>query len=122
MLEKIRTALSKNEQISVKNDLTILKDLIEKYLPIKSSSAIIEATVDGDSLLVSGAVQKTISYREELYLTVFDQQGNMVEDKMFYDDASGHYNTFLSKPSKPGLYVAQLEYHGIKVTDIFQIR
>ncbi|MGI0022829.1 MAG: hypothetical protein ACRD9Q_08220, partial [Nitrososphaeraceae archaeon] len=122
ILEKIRSALSKNEQISIKNDLTILKNLIEKYLPIKSRSAIIEATIDGDKLLVSGAVQKTLSYREELYLTVFDQQGNMVEDKVLYDDASGHYNVLLSKPSKPGLYVAQLEYHGIKVTDIFQVR
>jgi len=122
VLEKIRTALSKNDQISVKNDLTILKNLIEKHLPIKSRSAIIEATVDGDILLVSGAVQKTLSYREELYLTVFDQQGNVVEDKIFYDDASGHYNALLSKPSKPGLYVAQLEYHDIKVTDIFQVR
>jgi len=122
VLEKIRTALSKNDQTSIKNDLTILKNLIEKYLPIKSKSAIIEATADGDMLLVSGAVQKTLSYREELYLTVFDQQGNVVEDKIFYDDASGHYNALLSKPSKPGLYVAQLEYQDIKVTDIFQIR
>ncbi len=122
VLEKIRTALSKNDQISVKNDLTILKNLIEKHLPIKSRGAIIEATIDGDKLLVSGAVQKTLSYREELYLTVFDQQGNMVEDKIFYDDASGHYNVLLSKPNKPGLYVAQLEYHDIKVTDIFQVR
>ena len=122
VLEKIRTALSKNDQLSVKNDLTILKNLIEKHLPIKSRSAIIEATVDGGMLLVSGAVQKTLSYREELYLTVFDQQGNVVEDKIFYDDASGHYNALLSKPSKPGLYVAQLEYHDVKVTDIFQVR
>lgn len=122
VLEKIRTALSKNDQLSVKNDLTILKNLIEKHLPVKSRSAIIEATIDGDMLLVSGAVQKTLSYREELYLTVFDQQGNVLEDKIFYDDASGHYNALLSKPSKPGLYVAQLEYHDIKVTDIFQVR
>ncbi len=122
VLKKIRTALSKNDQISVKNDLTILKNLIEKYLPIKSMSAIIEATIDGDKLLVSGAVKKTLSYREELYLTVFDQQRNVVEDKIFYDDASGHYNVLLSKPNKPGLYVAQLEYHNIKVTDIFQVR
>jgi len=122
VLEKIRTALSKNDQLSVKNDLTILKNLIEKHLPVKSRNAIIEATIDGDMLLVSGAVQKTLSYREELYLTVFDQQGNVVEDKIFYDDASGHYNVLLSKPNKPGLYVAQLEYHNIKVTDIFQVR
>lgn len=122
VLEKIRTVLSKNDQLSVKNDLTILKNLIEKHLPVKSRSAIIEATIDGDMLLVSGAVQKTLSYREELYLTVFDQQGNVLEDKIFYDDASGHYNALLSKPSKPGLYVAQLEYHDIKVTDIFQVR
>ena len=122
VLEKIRTALSKNDQISIKNDLTVLKNLIEIHMPIKSRSAIIETTIDGDKLLVSGAVQKTLSYREELYLTVFDQQGNVVEDKIFYDDASGHYNVLLSKPNKPGLYVAQLEYHNIKVTDIFQVR
>ncbi|MGI0010950.1 MAG: hypothetical protein ACREAE_06090, partial [Nitrosopumilaceae archaeon] len=122
VLEKIRTALVKNDQTSVKNDLSHLKNLIEKYLPIKSRSAIIEATIDGDRLLIAGAVQKTLSFREELYLTVFDQQGNIVEDEIFYDDASGHYNVLLSKPTNPGLYVAQLEYHEIKVTDIFQVR
>jgi len=122
VLEKIRTALSKNDPASVKNDLSHLKDLIEKYMPIKSRIAIIEATVDGDKLLIAGAVQKTISFREELYLTIFDQQGNIVDDEIFYDDASGHYNALLSKPTNPGLYVAQLEYHEIKVTDIFQVR
>ena len=122
LLEKIRTALSKNDQSSVKNDVSNLKNLIEKYLQIKSRSAIIEATIDGDKLLVAGAVQKTISFREELYLTIYDQRGNMVDDEIFYDDASGHYNVLLSKPSNPGLYVAQLEYHEIKVTDIFQVK
>lgn len=122
VLEKIRTALVKNDQTSVKNDLSQLKNLIEKYLPIKSRSAIIEATIDGDRLLIAGAVQKTLLFREELYLTIFDQQGNIVDDEIFYDDASGHYNVLLSKPTNPGLYVAQLEYHEIKVTDIFQVR
>jgi hypothetical protein len=122
VLEKIRTALSKNDPASVKNDLSHLKDLIEKYMPIKSRSAVIEAKIDGDKLLIAGAVQKTISFREELYLTIFDQHGNIVDDEIFYDDASGHYNALLSKPTNPGLYVAQLEYHEIKVTDIFQVR
>ena len=122
VLEKIRTALSKNDQTSVKNDLPYLKNLIEKHLPIKSRSAIIEATIDGDKLLIAGAVQKTLSFREELYLTIFDQKGNVVVDEIFYDDVSGRYNALLSKPTNPGLYVAQLEYHEIKVTDIFQVR
>lgn len=122
VLEKIRTALSKNDQTSVKNDLSRLKNLIEKYLPIKSRIAVIEATIDGDKLLIAGAVQKILSFREEIYLTVFDQQGNIVEDKIFYDNASGHYNVILSRPTNPGLYVAQLEYHDVRVTDIFQVR
>ncbi|MBI5378113.1 MAG: hypothetical protein HZA82_05760 [Thaumarchaeota archaeon] len=87
VLEKIRTVLLKNDQTSVKNDLPQLKNLIEKYLPIKSRSAIVEATVDGDKLLIAGAVQKTLSFREEVYLTIFDQQENIVDDEIFYDDA-----------------------------------
>ena len=52
------------------NNLEELKTIIERYLPVRSRVAVVEAIYDDDKLIVSGAVQKTLAFREDLFVDV----------------------------------------------------
>jgi hypothetical protein len=116
-INDIKLGLSKKDAKNVDDKLNDLKRLIEKYLPIRSRSAVIEVQYDDDRLIVSGAVQKTLSFREDLFVDIFDQRGNVVESITLKDNSSGLFNEVLSRPFDSGVYVAQLKYHDVIVTD-----
>jgi len=114
--------LTNKDSKKVNDKLDDLRNLIEKYLPIRSRSAVIEVQYSDDSLVVSGAVQKTIAFREDLFVDVFDQRGNLVESITLKDNSSGLFNEIISMPFDSGVYVAQLQYHDVIVTDFFTVR
>jgi hypothetical protein len=122
VLDSIKRGLAKRDSELVNDKLDELKRLIERYLPVRSRSAIIEATMEDDQLLIAGAVQKTLSFREDLYVDIFDQKGNHVKEIALKDTGSGHFNEIVSIPLDPGVYVAQLEYHNLIVNDYFNVR
>lgn len=121
-LNDIKLSLTNKDAKKVDDKLNDLKRLIEKYLPIRSRSAVIEVHYDDSGLVVSGAVQKTIAFREDLFVDVFDQRGNLVESIALKDNSSGLFNEVLSRPFDSGVYVAQLQYHDVVVTDFFTVR
>ncbi|KAG2478648.1 MAG: hypothetical protein NPMRTH1_360001 [Nitrosopumilales archaeon] len=88
---------------------------------MRSRSAVIEAQFDNDKLILSGAVYKTLSFSEDLFIDIFDQRGNLVNEVALKDGASGHFSKVISQPFSPGVYVAQLEYHDLIVTDFFSV-
>ncbi len=79
-----------------------------RYLPIRSKYAVIKAEFSNDQLIISGQVIKSLSFSEDLFVDIFDQQGNHIEELSF-EYGSGHFNEVLSLPLEPGVYVAQLE-------------
>jgi hypothetical protein len=121
-IDDIKLGLTNKDSKKVNDKLDDLRNLIEKYLPIRSRSAVIEVQYSDDTLVVSGAVQKTIAFREDLFVDVFDQRGNLVESITLKDNSSGLFNEIISRPFDSGVYVAQLQYHDVIVTDFFTVR
>lgn len=121
-INDIKLSLTNKDAKKVNDKLNDLKRLIEKYLPIRSRSAVIEVNYEDDRLVVSGAVQKTIAFREDLFVDVFDQRGNLVESISLKDNSSGLFNEVISRPFDSGVYVAQLQYHDVVVTDFFTVK
>jgi hypothetical protein len=117
----IKLGLANRDTENVDEKLEELKRLIERYLPTRSRSAIIEAQYDGQ-LVLSGAVQKTLAFREDLFVDIFDQQGTLVESIALKDNSSGRFNELVQIPFEPGMYVAQLEYHNVVVNDFFNVK
>ncbi|MDH3676942.1 MAG: hypothetical protein OEQ12_01415 [Nitrosopumilus sp.] len=116
----IKLGIANRDAENVDEKLEELKRLIERYLPIRSRSAIIEAQYDGN-LILSGAVQKSLAFREDLFVDIFDQQGALVQSIALKDNSSGRFNELVQIPFEPGVYVAQLEYHDVIVNDFFNI-
>ena len=121
VIADIKLGLANRNEENASEKLDELKRLIERYLPIRSHYAIIEAQYDGN-LVLSGAVQKSLAFREDLFVDIFDQQGNLVESIALKDDSSGRFNISVQTPFEPGVYVAQLEYHNVIVNDFFNVR
>ncbi|MGA0296762.1 MAG: hypothetical protein ACO3K2_05480 [Nitrosopumilaceae archaeon] len=117
----IKLGLANRDTENVDEKLEELKRLIERYLPTRSRSAIIEAQYDGQ-LVLSGAVQKSLAFREDLFVDIFDQQGNLVQSIALKDNSSGRFNKLVQIPFEPGVYVAQLEYHNVIVNDFFSVK
>ena len=111
----------KNEE-SVNDNLNELKLIIERYLPVRSRVAVVEAIYDDDRLIVSGAVQKSLAFSEDLFVDVYDQRGNLIEEIALKDNSSGLFAEILNHSFKPGVYVVQLQYHDLLVTDFFNVR
>jgi hypothetical protein len=121
VINEIKTALHNKDFSTSSSKLTELKGLIERHLPNRSNIAVIDAHVEGGKLYVSGAIYKTIAFSEDIYIDIFDQKGNSVEEIPLKDNASGYFNQVISIPLKPGVYVAQLQYHDLTVSDFFRV-
>ena len=121
VINEIKSGFTSRDAENIDDNLNELKTIIERYLPVRSRVAVVEAIYDDDKLIVSGAVQKTIAFREDLFVDIYDQKGNLIEEIALKDNSSGLFTEVLSKPFESGVYVAQLQYHDVVVTDFFNI-
>lgn len=122
VVNEIEFAFKDKNDKSVDDNLDELKTIIERYLPIRSRVAVVEAIYDDDKLIVSGAVQKTLAFREDLFVDVYDQKGTLIEEIALKDNSSGLFTEVLSRSFESGLYVTQLQYHDVVVTDFFNVK
>ena len=122
VINEIKIAFTDKDARQVDVNLDEFKMLIEKYLPVRSKVAVIEAVFDDDQLIVSGAVQKSLAFREDLFVNVYDQRGALVEEITLKDSSSGLFTEVLSYPFNSGIYVTQIQYHDVIVTDFFSVR
>lgn len=121
VISEIKTALHNKDFSSASAKLSELHNLIERYLPIRERNAVIEASVQDGKLYLSGAIQKTVAFSEDIYVDIYDQKGNRVDEIPLKDNASGYFNQIISKPYLTGTYVAQLTYHDLTVSDFFHV-
>jgi len=122
VINEIKSGFTNQDAKTVDDNLNELKTIIERYLPIRSRVAVVEAIYDDDKLIVSGAVQKYLAFREDLFVDVYDQRGNLIEEIALKDNSSGLFTEVLSLPFESGVYVVQLQYHDVIVTDFFNVR
>jgi hypothetical protein len=122
VINEIEFAFKDKDAKDVDDNLKELKTIIERYLPVRSRVAVVEAIYDDDKLIVSGAVQKTLAFREDLFVDVYDQRGNLVEEIALKDNSSGLFTEVVSRGFDSGVYVTQLQYHDVIVTDFFNVK
>jgi hypothetical protein len=120
VMDSIKSGLADRDSEIVNEKLDELKRLIERYLPTRSRSAVIEANLQDDILQISGAIQKTISFREDLFVDIYDQRGEHVKE-IALKDSNGHFSETISIPLEPGIYVVKLQYHDSIVNDFFNV-
>ena len=121
VMDEIKNGLADRDSEIVNEKLDELKRMIERYLPTRSRSAVIEANMENDKLQISGAIQKTLSFREDLYVDIYDQRGEHVKEIALKDNNSGRFSETISIPLGPGVYVAKLQYHDSIVSDFFNV-
>jgi len=122
VINEIKSGFTNKNAENVDDNLNELKMIIERYLPARSRVAVVEAIYEDDKLVLSGAVQKTIAFREDLFVDLYDQRGNLIEEIALKDNSSGLFTEVLSQPFDPGLYVVQLQYHDTIVTNFFNVK
>ncbi|HET6517950.1 MAG TPA: hypothetical protein VFG25_07015 [Nitrosopumilaceae archaeon] len=120
VLTDIKNSLADGNTSKTNEKLDELQNLIERYLPTRSKSAVIKAEYSDNGIIISGQVIKSLSFSEDLYVDIFDHRGNHVEE-LYFEYGTGHFNEVLSKSLEPGFYVAQLEYHDLIVNDFFTV-
>jgi len=121
VMKETESALNKKDFSTSQSKINELQSMIERYLPSRSKSAVIDAYVDGNKLYVSGALYKTVAFSEDIYVDIFDQRGNRVDEISLKDSSSGYFNKMLNVNYEKGMYVAQLQYHDVLVSDFFRI-
>ncbi|KAG2479806.1 MAG: conserved exported protein of unknown function, partial [Nitrosopumilales archaeon] len=98
VLEDIKTGLANRDSEEVMDDLSELKRLIERYLPVRSKSAVIEVYMEQDTLYLSGSIVKPyINFREDIFIDIFDQKGERIDEIALKDTPAGKFNQVLSK-------------------------
>ncbi len=122
VITEIKSGFTNSNAETVDDNLDEFKTIIERYLPVRSRVAVIEALYDDEKLIVSGAVQKTLAFREDLFVDVFDQRGDLIEEIALKDNSSGLFAEVLTQSFEPGVYVVQLQYHDLMVTDFFNVK
>jgi len=122
VINEIKFAFTDRDAKQIDDNLTELKIIIERYLPVRSRVAVVEAIYDDDKLIVSGAVQKSLAFREDLFVDVYDQRGTLIEEISLKDNSSGLFTEVVSRSFNSGVYVTQLQYHDVFVTDFFNVK
>lgn len=121
VISDIRNALHDKDVSSAKSKISELQSMIERYLPARSKIGVLDASMTDGKLVVSGAIYKTVAFPEDIYIDIFDQSGKKVDEIPLKDNSSGYFNHVISRPYTPGIYVAQLEYHDLIVSDFFKV-
>lgn len=122
IINEIELGFTNRNVERVDDNLKELSSICERFLPIKSRAAVVEAIYENDKLILSGAVKKTLSFREDLFVNIYDQRGELIEEVALKDNSSGLFTEVISGPFDSGLYVAQLQYHDVVVTDFFNVK
>ncbi|WP_246275296.1 hypothetical protein [Nitrosopumilus oxyclinae] len=122
VINEIEFAFKDKDAENVNENLNELKSLIERYLPIRNKAAPIMAEYSGDKLVISGALLKTVQFPEDLFIDIYDQQGNIVEEIALKDTAGGKFSKIVNKSFDSGVYVVQLSYHDLVVSDFFNVK
>lgn len=121
VMEEIATALRNKDFSTSSSKITELEGMIERYLPDRSKTLIVEAYVQDGKLYLSGAIYKTLAFSEQIYVDIFDQKGDRVDEIPLKDTAAGYFNEVISKPYPSGTYVVQLHYHDEMSSDFFHV-
>ena len=122
VVNEIKSGFTGADSKRVSNDLDEFKLIIERYLPIRNPTAPIEASYDGDKLVVSGCVLKLVEFSEDLFIDIYNQKGNLVKEIILKDDPTGLFTEIISQPFDSGMYVVQLQYQNLIVTDFFNVK
>ena len=122
VINEIEFAFKDKDAENVNDNLKELKSLIERYLPIRNKAAPIMAEYDGDKLVISGALLKTVQFPEDLFIDIYDQQGNVIEEIALKDTSGGKFSKVVNKSFDSGVYVVQLSYHDLVVSDFFNVK
>jgi len=122
VINEIKSSFTDANAESAGDNLDELRLIIERYLPIRNPTAPIEASYDGDKLVISGRVLKLVEFSEDLFIDVYDQKGDLVKEIILKDDSSGLFTEVIQQSFTPGVYVVQLQYHNLIVTDFFNVQ
>ena len=122
VINEIKSSFTDANAESASDNLDELRLIIERYLPIRNPTAPIEASYDGAKLVISGRVLKLVEFSEDLFIDVYDQKGDLVKEIILKDDSSGLFTEVIQQSFTPGVYVVQLQYHNLIVTDFFNVK
>lgn len=122
VMNEAESALRNKDFSSSQSKITEMQNMIERYLPNRSRTAVIDAHVQDGKLYLSGAVQKTLVFSENLYIDIFNQKGEKMDEILLRDSTSGLFSHVSSKTYPAGMYVVQLQYHDLVVSDFFKVR
>lgn len=121
VISGIKDSLHDKDTSSAKSKIKELQSLIERYMPTRSKAGVLDAYVNNGNLYLSGALSKTVDFPEDVYVDIFDESGQKIDEIYLKDNSAGHFNQIIPKSYGPGVYVAQLEYHDLIVSDFFRI-
>jgi hypothetical protein len=122
VINEIKSSFTDANAESASDNLDELRLIIERYLPIRNPTAPIEASYDGAKLVISGRVLKLVEFSEDLFIDVYNQKGDLVKEIILKDDSSGLFTEVIQQSFTPGVYVVQLQYHNLIVTDFFNVQ
>ena len=121
VINEVKAGFEDKNAKNVGDNLSELRTIIERYLPIRNPNAPIEATYSGNELVITGRILKTVQFSEDLFIDIYNQRGERVEEIALKDDPSGLFNEVLYQSFDNGVYVVQLQYHDLIVTDFFKV-
>ncbi|ABK77939.1 hypothetical protein CENSYa_1316 [Cenarchaeum symbiosum A] len=121
VMDAVRDAIVDKDARAAERQLDALRLAIERYLPARSPEAVIDAEYSSGNLHLSGAVQKSVLFSEDIFVDIFDQRGDKAREVALKDSAGGQFGETVQVALEPGIYVAQLNYHSSVVTDFFTV-
>ncbi|WP_428326702.1 hypothetical protein [Nitrosopumilus sp.] len=121
VINEVKAGFEDKNAKNVGDNLGELRTIIERYLPIRNPNAPIEATYSGNELVITGRILKTVPFSEDLFIDIYNQRGERVEEIALKDDPSGLFNEVVYQSFENGVYVVQLQYHDLIVTDFFKV-
>ena len=96
-----------------------LQTLAERYLPHRERAAIIDVSYGNGLVRITGAVEKLVQFSEDLYVDIYDGNGDVLLSVAVKDTPTGYIEESININLESGLYVARIQYHDLVATDFF---
>ncbi|MDI1495205.1 MAG: hypothetical protein K8823_511 [Cenarchaeum symbiont of Oopsacas minuta] len=117
----IEEAIGDGDSGTISAGTVQLQLLAERYLPQRERAVVIDASYQNDKIHITGAVDKLVEFSEDLYVDIYDENGNILISVAVKDTPTGYIDESVNKRLDSGLYVARIHYHDFMASDFFSV-
>lgn len=107
--------------VDAESKIAEIGNFLKDHLALGHDRVRYEISYEHDYWILAGHLDKTARERQDLHLTIYDQDVNARGELEFTDTRDGNFYTRWNAPTEPGLYIVMLEWEDARASQLVYV-